>query len=434
MEGKVVTVILLSSIICGVYAKEHVPVLIWNTQQSQEGLPAVSALQFMNYGTFQAKYLEPFKPKNILLFLQDALSVEDLSSHASELHHVSQWMESSHSLYLPNVEEAAHLAHDLPSHGYNVVVLEPGVPSAGLNLKQQDKNLVVVKLPSTLTNPSRRRAIQKADEVMENVISKIGAQREFTVIFTGLKPSVEEHSEQYEERIRVARSLQAVSAGLPGYYNTSCVLLYLHNNTVVTLTHQNSTDSEVLVVDEGQSMGEAIGHCPGTADDKTANILIKYQNVESNKNHTYGKVKFQLNFEMANKGWTLTGVNGSFDTTEIYFKPISSEISGIPIFMSYACTQKVTFTAAVNNNTGSSNGLVKLVLGGVQMHPFTVKGKFGGAWDCVGFFTVSIWISLLATLLMVTILSVGMYMLSDIKTMDRFDDPKGQPIMVPNTD
>ncbi|KAG7168928.1 V-type proton ATPase subunit S1-like 2 [Homarus americanus] len=345
MEGKVVTVILLSSIICGVYAKEHVPVLIWNTQQSQEGLPAVSALQFMNYGTFQAKYLEPFKPKNILLFLQDALSVEDLSSHASELHHVSQWMESSHSLYLPNVEEAAHLAHDLPSHGYN-----------------------------------------------------------------------------------------AVSAGLPGYYNTSCVLLYLHNNTVVTLTHQNSTDSEVLVVDEGQSMGEAIGHCPGTADDKTANILIKYQNVESNKNHTYGKVKFQLNFEMANKGWTLTGVNGSFDTTEIYFKPISSEISGIPIFMSYACTQKVTFTAAVNNNTGSSNGLVKLVLGGVQMHPFTVKGKFGGAWDCVGFFTVSIWISLLATLLMVTILSVGMYMLSDIKTMDRFDDPKGQPIMVPNTD
>ncbi|KAG7168919.1 V-type proton ATPase subunit S1-like 1 [Homarus americanus] len=96
--------------------------------------------------------------------------------------------------------------------------------------------------------------------------------------------------------------------------------------------------------------------------------------------------------------------------------------------MSYACTQNVTFTAAVNNNTGSSNGLVKLVLSGVQMQPFTVKGKFGGAWDCVGFFTVSIWVSLLATLPMVTILRVGTYMHSDIKTMDRFDDPEGQPL------
>lgn len=46
-----------------------------------------------------------------------------------------------------------------------VVSLEPGVPVAGLDLKQQNNNLVVVKLPSTLTNPSRSHALQKAGDL-----------------------------------------------------------------------------------------------------------------------------------------------------------------------------------------------------------------------------------------------------------------------------
>lgn len=64
----------------------------------------------------------------------------------------------------------------------------------------------------------------------------------------------------------------------------------------------------------------------------------------------------------------------------------------------------------------------------------TSKNTFSPAWDCVGFFTVPIWVGLLTTLLLLIILTTGLYMLSDIKTMDRFDDPKGQPIMVPVSD
>nr|XP_053646899.1 V-type proton ATPase subunit S1-like [Cherax quadricarinatus]XP_053646900.1 V-type proton ATPase subunit S1-like [Cherax quadricarinatus] len=421
MAGSILTTLALFSLICTSLAKDHVPVLIWNTQQAQGGLPAVSALQYINYGTFQSKYLEPFKPKNILLFLQDALSVEDLSSHASELHHLNHWMETSHSLYLPNVENAAHLAHDLPSHGYNVVVLEPGVPSAGLNLKQQDKNLVVVKLPSTITNPSRRRALQKADEVMENVISKVGAQRAFTVIFTGLKPSVEDRSEQYEERIRVARSLQAVEASpLTSFHNSSCVKIYLYNSTVLTL------NEEQIVIDESKASGGDTGHCLN--DD--ANILIKYQSVDfpSRKLH---KVQFTYHFRKALGRWSLTHIDGLFDNDVIGFMPENSDISGIPLGLSYACAQTVKFGANETDQNGTHYGMI---LNGVQMQPFSLKPSFDDAWDCVGFFTVSIWMSLLATLLMVIILSIGMYMLSDIKTMDRFDDPKGQPIMVPVAD
>ncbi|XP_037800622.1 uncharacterized protein LOC119595583 [Penaeus monodon] len=70
-----------------------------------------------------------------------------------------------------------------------------------------------------------------------------------------------------------------------------------------------------------------------------------------------------------------------------------------------------------------------------NVQPFSSnQTKFSGSWDCVGFFTVPIWCALLVTLLLLFILFSGMYMLGDIKTMDRFDDPKGKPIMVATTD
>ena len=88
--------------------------------RNSEDLPQVSALQQISYPTFHAKYFNWFKPDNIILFLQDALSVEDLSSHSSEMKHISKMIDNSNSLYLPSVEDPAHLAHELPSKGYNV--------------------------------------------------------------------------------------------------------------------------------------------------------------------------------------------------------------------------------------------------------------------------------------------------------------------------
>ncbi|MPC44149.1 hypothetical protein E2C01_037813 [Portunus trituberculatus] len=221
-------ILLLCSLFSGILAKDRVPVLIWNNNQVKDNFPAVPALQAIDYATFQSKYLANFDAKNIILFIQDALSVEDLSSHPSEFQAVDKWMTESHSLYLPNVEEPGHLTHDLASHGYNVVSLEPGVPAAGLDLKQQDNNLVVVKLPSTLTNPSRSHALQKAVEVMQNVISKIGAKREFTFIFTGLKPSVEDTSSKYDGRVRVRRAAEIPQE--QGFHSESCVKMYFKQN------------------------------------------------------------------------------------------------------------------------------------------------------------------------------------------------------------
>ncbi|KAK3854094.1 hypothetical protein Pcinc_039401 [Petrolisthes cinctipes] len=432
-------IFLVSLASCGVEAKQHVPVLVWNNNQASDGVPAVSALQYINYNTFQSKYLHAFQPKNILLFIQDALSIEDLSSHAGEFQHVNRLMQEGHSLYLPNVEDAAHLAHDLPTHGYSVEVLEPGIPVAGLNLKQQDDNLIVVKLPSTLTNPSRKRALQKADEVIVNVISKIGEQREFTVIFTGLKPSVENKGEeQYEERIRVSRSLQQSKPEYPvGFHYSKCVYIYFFNDMVLNFYQGNDTRSEKkliysVAINESLAMDE--GELTGDCTQKHQSITLKYNNVVIN-NHTHSQLDLHYHFQLVGDEWSFTYVHtiltpGSTDTVD--FKPQNSDITGIPIRMSYSCSQKITLRS--NNTDPETNSYYTLVLNGVQMQPRTENFpaiKFSGAWDCVGFFTVPILSSVFVTFLLLVILSVGMFMLSDIKTMDRFDDPKRPAILVP---
>lgn len=50
--------------------------------------------------------------------------------------------------------------------------------------------------------------------------------------------------------------------------------------------------------------------------------------------------------------------------------------------------------------------------------------------DCTGFFSAPIWGALFVVILLVSILSWGLYMMMDIRTMDRFDDPKGKTIVI----
>jgi len=56
--------------------------------------------------------------------------------------------------------------------------------------------------------------------------------------------------------------------------------------------------------------------------------------------------------------------------------------------------------------------------------------KFSDGWDCVVFFTEGIWMAIITVLLMTIIILFGLNMIASLKTMDRFDDPKGKTITV----
>lgn len=60
--------------------------------------------------------------------------------------------------------------------------------------------------------------------------------------------------------------------------------------------------------------------------------------------------------------------------------------------------------------------------------------NFSYASDCAGFFTPGIWMGLVTMLLLLLIFMYGLHMIMLLNTMDRFDDPKGPSISVPQSE
>ncbi|TRY63328.1 hypothetical protein TCAL_08207 [Tigriopus californicus] len=82
-------------------------------------------------------------------------------------------------------------------------------------------------------------------------------------------------------------------------------------------------------------------------------------------------------------------------------------------------------------------GKYSLALGlpGLKMQVFDVKStKFGPSWYCGELISIGLWVGLLTTLGFAIVCYWGFGMLASIQTMDRFDDPKGKPIHVPQTE
>ena len=68
----------------------------------------------------------------------------------------------------------------------------------------------------------------------------------------------------------------------------------------------------------------------------------------------------------------------------------------------------------------------------LQVQPFNVNnGTFEYAYDCVGFFTIPIFMGLITAGILILILFTGVLAMFSLTTMDRFDDPKGPAIHVP---
>lgn len=97
---------------------------------------------------------------------------------------------------------------------------------------------------------------------------------------------------------------------------------------------------------------------------------------------------------------------------------------GITVGYSYHCGPGMILRARMSTKRVKWSGL--------QIEP-SFEGKiekFSDSWDCVGFTTPAIWAGLFVTFILIFILFIGFGWISDIKTMDRFDDPKGKTIII----
>lgn len=116
--------------------------------------------------------------------------------------------------------------------------------------------------------------------------------------------------------------------------------------------------------------------------------------------YTLKKVNYEMN-DMSN----------SLETKlDIYF----------PYNFSYHCSQNIIFV----------NDTVYLNISDMQVQIDSKDSTFSDAYDCVGFTSIPIWTGIFVTAILASIMTWALTMIMDIRTMDRFDDPKGKTITI----
>uniref|UniRef100_A0A8C7WTC0 ATPase H+ transporting accessory protein 1a n=1 Tax=Oryzias sinensis TaxID=183150 RepID=A0A8C7WTC0_9TELE len=144
----------------------------------------------------------------------------------------------------------------------------------------------------------------------------------------------------------------------------------------------------------------------------------------------------QRHYKVSSRRWfTLDFVELEYDGTKATFNG-SREIYA-PAEYSFRC-QSVTsdrWPLLVPRSAKDPANQWKVSFEDFQIQGFNLSGsEFSYASDCAGFFSAGIWMGLMTSLLMVLVLTYGLHMIMQLNTMDRFDDPKGPAISVPQTE
>jgi len=104
-----------------------------------------------------------------------------------------------------------------------------------------------------------------------------------------------------------------------------------------------------------------------------------------------------------------------------------------PLGLTFCCDD----TGVFKPSSGAPGNRYKLGLSlpGLKLMVFDVPNtKFGPEWYCGEMLSVGLLVGIIISLFFAIVCCYGFSMLASINTMDRFDDPKGKPIHVPQTE
>ncbi|KAK1803578.1 hypothetical protein P4O66_020991 [Electrophorus voltai] len=463
--------------------KAHVPLIIWTSEgdilptltepaagEIVSGMKLVSSLQ---------SALTTL-PNTVLLFLQDKLSLEDFTVYGgvfgnkqdSVFLHLESALQASTPLVLPAL---ALSTTDSVEELFQEVLGIPAlhiVPSAlnQLQLNTSQPSFLVISLPYTHGVQSKE-LLRKNDEIIGDVLTVFTAHGvPYTAVYTGLMPSYVTHDTVTSLTQRfVGRSLLQArrdpTVKPPVAFNSTlgqpCILLwadYLNishvkgpwfdlgpftfiNSVSLDGSFCNETFSRLVlnyqnVLSFKSFQLTIIFTSPVQAVDLT-NAISSYHIKSKNVLHS-GPGSFLMRkifFPVSARNWTvIEKVELNYDGQRAVFN--SSRGIYSPAEFSFHC-QSVSSSESpllVPSNAKDNASQWNILFTDFQIQGFNVTGNFSYASDCASFFTPGIWMGLLTSLLMVLILTYGLHMIMQLRTMDRFDDPKGPGISVPLND
>uniref|UniRef100_H3D4H8 ATPase H+ transporting accessory protein 1b n=1 Tax=Tetraodon nigroviridis TaxID=99883 RepID=H3D4H8_TETNG len=448
-ERFIILKVLLFSCLVTVSFTAQVPVLIWSTESKARSLPPLPPLAAGHITSMEelgAYFSSAFgsDPHTVLLFLQAKLSKEDFAvfggvygnKEDSAFKNLEAGLQtSSSSVSLPAVEwlgssgVPALLQEKL---GVSPVLLDADT-LAHLSIDKTVSKLLLINLPycsdsTKLMSSADMDSLLSADGIIGNVLSTMKAKNiPYVAIYTGLQPSrvIPEISVSGEH---IGRSLlQTADVKPPIMFNVSgapCIMLWAEKLNVAFSASGPWMD---LATQTPSLAGSA---CNSTNSQLVLNYPLGI---------TLRFVMSQRFYPASARNWfTLEFVELRSNSTTATFS--GSRFIYAPAEYSYHC-QSVPGSVKddamlVLSSTNQSTSAWRLDFVDFQIQGFGLANgtDFSYASDCAGFFTAGIWMGLLTSLILLLIFIYGLHMIMHLNTMDRFDDPKGPSISVPQTE
>ncbi|XP_062871826.1 ATPase H+ transporting accessory protein 1a [Trichomycterus rosablanca] len=457
------SVMILAALFC-IFAvarcTENVPLLMWTSNGfSLPPHSAPSAGQTLSGNQLQS-YLNSAlssAPHNVLLFLQDKLSVDDFTMYAgvfgnkqdSAFPNLETALQSSSSLLLPSVSSSASAA--LPALLQDQLNTAPLYMDpetlAQLRLNASLPALLVFSLPYSPSGAdmmSVREVLSSNDEVVSQVLRIMNSQSvPYTAIYTALRPSrVMEDAAPAPHSVGARSLLQYRREGPPPPYapvefmehGSPCILLWAHNLTVSEYRSGKWERHNLGPKTFGEGVTPKLegSFCNATH----SKLVLNYENVLSYRTFKLIFVMSQRHYKVSARRWfTMDSVQLEYDGKAASFN--ASRGVYAPVEYSFRCHSVNSFSYPLLTPRSAKDNANdwRVSFDDFQIQGFNVTGReFAYASDCASFFTPGIWMGLLISALMVLLLTYGLHMIMQLHTMDRFDDPKGPAISVPQTD
>uniref|UniRef100_G3T2G2 ATPase H+ transporting accessory protein 1 n=1 Tax=Loxodonta africana TaxID=9785 RepID=G3T2G2_LOXAF len=435
--------LLLALTAVAVAAEQQVPLVLWSSDRDLWAPAADTHEGHVTSDLQLSTYLDPaleLGPRNVLLFLQDKLSIEDFTAYGGVF---GNKQDSAFS----NLENALALAPSslvLPAVDWYAVstlttYLQEKLGASPLHvdlatLRELKLNaslpaLLLIRLPYTTSSGlmGSREVLTGNDEVIGQVLSTLKSEDvPYTAALTAVRPS------------RVARDAAMVSGGLgrqllekttetdvphpPVSYNDTAprILLWAQNFSVAYKDQWEDLTSLTFGAQELNLTGSFWNN-------SAAGLTLTYEQLFGTR-VTFKFILANRFYPVSARHWfTMERLEIHSNGSVTYFN--ASQVTG-PSIYSFHCQYVSSLTKNGNLLVPQIQpSLWQMTLQDFQIQAFNVTGEhFSYASDCAGFFSPGIWMGLLTSLFMLFIFTYGLHMILSLKTMDRFDDHKGPAI------
>ncbi|XP_067303127.1 ATPase H+ transporting accessory protein 1a [Pseudorasbora parva] len=395
-------------------------------------------------------------PNNLLLFLQDKLSVDDFTMYGgvfgnkqdSVFQNLEAALLSSSSLWLPSVSSsAAALVSTLLQNQIDAAPLYMTPDTlAQLRLNASVAAMLVFRLPysSGADMMSTKEVLSGNDEVVGQVLSIMKAQSvPYTAVFTALGPSrvIEEASPAvhtvWSRSLLQSRREEPSAPNPPVEFKekgSTCILLWAE--TVVVSQYRSGKWERHDLTSKTFGKGVTPNLSGSSCNETHSRLVLNYEDVLDYRSFKLIFVMNRRHYKVSARHWfTMDRVQLEYDGKMASFN--GSRHIYAPSEYSYRC-ESVSSSyypqLAPHSEKDNANDW-HISFEDFQVQGFNIAGNdFSYASDCASFFTPGIWMGLVTSLLMVLVLTYGLHMIMQLRTMDRFDDPKGPAISVPQTD